>query len=152
MALTLNYLRFDIQEAANLYSDDLDLDYRLIDFWIASKRVKWIEQVYNKFQKSIPSTYYQVLPCIPMQLVDSSECCTETGCYVVRSINKIPQILSLSDGEVIARVSPVGLESISYPIISQFRLPYWGNSKYNKQKIAALYYNEYLYLISKEEF
>lgn len=152
MALTLNKLRFQLLEAVNLYSDDADFDYRLLDQYIQNKRVKWIEQVYNKFQKNIPNIYYQSIACIPMQLVDSSECCTETDCYVVRSVDKVPEILSLTDGELIARVSPIGLESISYTIISQFRIPYWGNSRFNKNKIAAVYYNGYIYLISKDEF
>src|SRR5689334_226174 len=108
MALTLNKMRFELLNILNLYSDDIDLDYRLIDQMILDKRVKYFINTYNKFTSAIPSVYYQEF-CLDVELVDSSECCTElTGCYVLRSTTKIPQIISLSDGEVIARISSIG--------------------------------------------
>lgn len=149
--LSLNKLRFQLLETINAYSSDYDLDYRLLDAYILNKRVKWFQQIFNKFQSTIPSVYYQTLSCLEVELVDSSECCEElTGCYVLRSVKQIPAIMSLSDGEVIARVSGIGIDSKSYNIISQFRIPYWGNSRYNKQSIGVAYINNYLYLFSKD--
>jgi len=147
---TLNELRFDLLNTLNILSDDADFDYRLIDEFIINKRVKHFQNTFNKMTSVIPDAYYQNLACLPMMLVDSSECCTNTDCYVVRSVDKVPAIMSLSDGELIQRISPVGLESKSYTLITQFRLPYFGNSRYNKNSIAALYYNNYIYLISKD--
>lgn len=149
--LTLNQIRFQLLETINAYSSDYDLDYRLIDAYIHNKRVKWIVNTYNKFTNTIPSVYYQTLSCVEVELVSTSECCEElTGCYVLRTKEKIPQILSLSDGEVIARISGIGIDSKSYNIISQFRIPYWGNSKFNNQSIGVSYINDYVYLFSKD--
>jgi hypothetical protein len=149
--LTLNQIRFQLRQTINAYSDDIDLDYRLLDAYIQNKRVKWFVNTYNKFTSTIPSVYYQTISCLEVELVDSSECCDElTGCYVLRSVEQIPQIMSLSDGEVIARVSGLGIDNKSYNIISQFRIPYWGNSRYNQTAIGVTYINNYLYLFSKD--
>ena len=151
MAKTLEKLRFELLDIINQYSDDFEADYRLLDELIMNKRVKWFEQVFNKFNNTVPSVYYQSISCVPMELVSTTDCCEElTGCYVLRSVDQMPQVMSLSDGEMIAKVAPVGIDARSYDIISQFRIPYWGNGKYNKTAIAATYINDYLYLFSKD--
>ena len=113
MAKTLEKLRFELLDIINQYSDDFEADYRLLDELIMNKRVKWFEQVFNKFNNTVPSVYYQSISCVPMELVSTTDCCEElTGCYVLRSVDQMPQVMSLSDGEMIAKVAPVGTREL----------------------------------------
>lgn len=149
---TLNQLRFEILEIVNQYSDDSKLDYRLIDEFIINKRVKWFENTYNKFNKTIPNVYYQTISCLPVKLVDQAECCSvETGCLILRTEEKLPAFLSLSDGELIDKVSPVGVINLPFNIIPYKRAEFFGNGRYNSNSIGAFLLNGYIYLISKDK-
>lgn len=152
MAKTLNQLRFEILELVNQYSDDSELDYRLIDELIINKRVKWFENTYNKFNKTIPNIYYQTLSCVPVKLVDQAECCeVQTDCLILRTEKQLPAFLSLSDGELIDKVSPVGIINLPFNIIPYRRAEFFGNGRYSKNAVGVFLLNGYLYLISKDK-
>src|SRR5690606_36994715 len=95
--------------------------------------------------------YYQTLSCVEVIDVDQSECCDiKTGCYIKRTKEKIPRILSLSDGELIDKVGPAVTVSIPFTIIPYRRAEFWSSSRYNKNKIAAFLNNGYMYFIAKD--
>ena len=147
---TLNELRFELLELINQYSDDSKLDYRIIDEFIINKRVKWFENTYNRFNKSIPNLYYQTLSCVPVKLVDQAECCeVSTGCLILRTENPLPSFLNLSDGELIDKVSPVGVINLPFNVIPYRRAEFFGNGRYDRESVGVFLYNDYLYLISK---
>jgi hypothetical protein len=149
---SLNELRFELLELVNQYTDDSKLDYRLIDEFIINKRVKWFENTYNKFNKTIPNVYYQSLSCVPVQLVDQAECCdTVTDCLILRTVNKLPSFLSLSDGELVDKVSPVGIIGLPFNVIPYRRAEFFGNGRYNYNAVGAFLYNGYMYFISKDK-
>jgi hypothetical protein len=149
---TLNNLRFEILETINQYSDDSQLDYRLIDEFIINKRVKWFENTYNKFNKTVPNVYYQSLNCVSVKLVDQSECCDiSTDCLILRTEERLPSFLSLSDGELLDKVSAVGIINFSFNIIPYKRAEFYGNGRYNTNSIGVFLLNGYLYLISKDK-
>lgn len=150
MSLTLNKCRFSLLEAVNEYSDDSLITYRLLDQYIEEYRVKWIELMYNKFNKQIPQVYFQTLPCVPVELKDSAECCSNlTGCELLSSVDEMPGFVSLSDGELISKIQPIGITHIPYYLIPYEKVPYYGNSRYNHTSIATFYYNNRIYLYTK---
>lgn len=151
MAKTLNQLRFELLEIVNQYTDDSKLDYRLIDEFIINKRVKWFENTYNKFNKAVPNVYYQSLSCVPVKLVDQAECCeVATDCLILRTVEKLPAFLSLSDGELIDKVSPVGVINLPFNVIPYRRAEFFGSGRYNKQAVGVFLLNGYLYFISRD--
>jgi len=106
MASTLRQFRYDLLDTINKYSSDSNIDYRSLDWWIITYRVKWLESLYNKFNKVIPEIYFQTLECIDVQLVSSIDCCdVSSDCKILRTVNKLPNFLSLIDGEVISKVT-----------------------------------------------
>lgn len=150
---TLRKYQYELLEAVNEYTDDSKLTLRLLEQYIINYRVKWFENTYNKFQKQIPEIYFQTLSCVPVALVDQSDdCCgIVTGCKILRTVDKIPTFISLSDGEIISKVSPVGIINIPFHIIRYEQAEWFGNGRYNQNKIGVFLYNNYLYLISKDE-
>ncbi len=151
MGNTLNQYRYEITDIANQNSSDSNLDLRLVDFWIQHKREHYFVNLYNRFNKTVPTIYYQTLPCVEVIDVDQSECCTiKTGCYIKRTKDKIPQFITLTDGELIDKVGPTYVTSIPFDIIPYRRAEYFGSGKFNKNRIAAFIYNDYIYLISED--
>jgi hypothetical protein len=153
MSLTLEKMRFSLLEAINQYSDDSTISYRLLDQYIEEYRVKWFELEYNKFNKVVPNVYYQTLSCLEVETVDIAECCsTIVGCDILRTREEIPGIISLTDGELIAKVSAVGIYNIPFQLIKYENLEYFGEGRYEKNRIGAFYYNNRIYLWCKEKF
>lgn len=153
MAQSLNHYRYEILEIANQYSSDSTLDVRLLDEWIINKRVKIFQNVFNKFNTVVPSIYYQTLPCVPVIDVDQSECCeVSTGCTIKRTEEKLPEFLTLTDGELIDKVGPTFIVTVPFNIIPYRRAESSGNGRFDKNSIAVFLYNGYLYLISKDNF
>jgi len=151
MATTLNEFRYEIREIINQYSSDSTIDNRFLDSLISGKRERVLINNFNRFNKTIPSMYYQTLSCVEVIDVDQSECCDiKTGCYIKRTKEKIPRILSLSDGELIDKVGPAVTVSIPFTIIPYRRAEFWSSSRYNKNKIAAFLNNGYMYFIAKD--
>lgn len=145
---SLNKLIYEIRDLVSKQSNDAILENRHYEEFIINKRVKWFENTYNKFQKQIPQIYYQTV-CDEIITVDQSECCeVDTECTILRTKHKIPSFISLKDGELIQSVKGVGIKEIPYNVIPYHRVPYYGNSRYNKNSVAAFLYNEYIYLIT----
>jgi hypothetical protein len=150
---TLNQYRFEILETINQTSSDSSIDYRLLDFWISSKRTAWFTKLYNKFQSTVPNVYYQTLPCVEVIDVDQSECCEiSTGCSIKRTKEKLPEFLALADGELIEKVGPTFIVTIPFSVINYKRAEFFGNGRFDKNSIGVFLYNGYLYLISKDTF
>jgi len=150
---SLNQYRFEILECINQTSSDSSIDYRLLDFWITSKRAAWFNKIYNKFQSTVPNIYYQTLPCVELIDVDQAECCSiSTGCLIKRTKEKIPEFLSLADGELIEKVGPTFIVTIPFNIISYKRAEFFGNGRFDKNSIGVFLYNGYMYFISKDTF
>lgn len=153
MALSLLEYRAELLETINQLSSDSNIDYRYLDSLIMDKRELYFMRTYNRFNNSIPSIYYQTLPCVEVIDVDQAECCSiTTGCYIKRTKDKIPPFVHLSDGELIEKVGPTFIVTVPFNIIPYRRAEYFGTGKYDKKAIAAFLYNGYLYLISNNKF
>jgi hypothetical protein len=148
MAKSLNSFIYELREIINQSNLDFIGDNRLLADFIINKRVKWFENTYNKFNKTIPQSYYQTIGCLKVIPTDISECnCDLSDCYVLRTEQKIPDFISLSDTELIHSVKPISVLARPFTLIQYNRVPYWGNSRYNTGALAAFYYNGYMYFI-----
>lgn len=152
---TLNQYRAELLEAVNQYSDDSNIDFRLLDQLISNYRVKWFENVYNKFNRNIPDIYFQTLSCVDLELVDQVDCCSvSSGCKILRTSQQLPEFATLSDGELLLKVSApfiVNKPTELFHIIKHEQAEFFGNGRYNKQRIGVFLYNRYIYFIVKED-
>ena len=151
--ITLQKLRFELLEPLNMYSDDSTITYRLLDQYIEEYREAWFKKLYNKFNRTVPTVYYQTLSCLELETVDIAECCTTlTGCEILRTKKEIPTVLSISDGDLIAKVSPVGIKAIPFYLMKYEQLEWFGNGRNEQNIIGTFYYNNRLYFYCKNKF
>jgi hypothetical protein len=148
-------MRSDLVEFTEQYSVDSDFSYRYLEQLIINWRVKWFQNTYEKFNRGIPSVYYQTIQCLDMEIADQSECCDiVTGCSIVRSVKEVPPFMTLSDGEVFTKAWPVSVQTDTnnlFDIIKFERADTYGNLRYNGNRIGAFIYNNRIYLISKDD-
>lgn len=150
---TLNNYIYQLYESINEYTDDTKISLRLLEQYIINYRIKWFENTYNKFQKRIPEIYYQTI-CPELELTNNVDCCSDTtDCKILKTKKEIPSFMSLSDGEMLTKVSALEIYSCPenlFHILPYEQIEYFGNGRYNSKRIGVFIYNNYLYLISKD--
>lgn len=86
--------------------------------------------------------------CINFDTVDESECCdVETGCTIIRSIDKIPSPIMLKGGEDL-QVWPNSKISTPYTKVHQAAVSDLSGNKYTQKEIKWFLENGYIYLVS----
>jgi hypothetical protein len=153
MSNSKNHLIYDILGVlrAGKISDDETVNQRLVSFWIDSARSIVIRQQINKRQ-SISNNIVQVINCMNMVQVDASECCDfETDCVILRTELQLPKVIETSQSDLINKVSPMSMVNKSYPFIPFERVPFWGNSLFNKHQTCSFLHNNYIYLYNAED-
>lgn len=148
---TLNEITADIISSirgTTRISDDEALDNELIEYWVINTRHKLIREDLNK-GRTLSENITQVLPCIPTIAVDSSECCgTTTDCSIIRTTNRIPKPIELSNKDLITRVAGSDISSKGFSIIPYSRVQWSGSSRWTKNTKKAFYHNGYIYLMN----
>lgn len=118
-----------------------------IKFSVINYRSLFIRQDYTKSGK-----YHQLLVqdlgCVPVEKVDSAECCTvESGCFVYRTKDKIPDPIRLKGLEDFTFVGAT--DKISrYTSILPEEIEYLKHNKYTSKDPRYYYMNEYVYLLN----
>lgn len=155
MVATLSQYRSQLIEWLGQYSDDSVFSYRYLEDQIIVWTNKWFCNTYEKFSKDIPELYYQTLECVEIEQADQADCCEfETGCTIMRTKREVPAFRALSDGELFVKAWPVSVYQSQptnlFDIIDFERADGYGNLRYNANRIAAFYYKNRVYLISKD--
>lgn len=133
-------------------SSDSDVDIREVKREIRKQRALLLRNEYNKNNRVIDDDVIQNLGCVELELADAADCCDiQSGCTVVRSVLDIPDTIELHQRTAITRVGPANKLDKSYLFIEYDRVPWFGNSRFNKNEIAAFLYNDKMYLISKDD-
>lgn len=148
--LNLRTMVADIRNIAD--SGKNNYSFRISDeqiaYWISEVRAMLISQAIGKRQ-DITDTWVQELPCMELELIDSSDCCfITTDCYILKTKQQIPVTVETGSDNLILRVtSPVGdIISKSNP----FEVKYNKYNKYTANK-ANWYLNEgYLYITNEK--
>ena len=149
---SLNKITFDILELLKGYqlSDDMDIDERQIHFHINTQRALIIREMLKNGGK-LDTSLIQDLGCIQITEVEASECCdVDTNCYVLRTVNKLPQFIETDGNNGITRIGPVKKLSRPFSFIPYSQFVYSGESKYNKNMIFSTLYNGYIYFKSND--
>ena len=150
MAITMNHMIYDILEIAS--SGGLPADFSIsetqIQYWIEQTRAILIKQKLAK-NEDISDAWVNYIPCVGLELADSSECCeAPSGCYILKSTKRLPSTIDTWRDNSIISVSTMdgSLISKSNPL----KVKYLSHNKYTS-KIKAWYIkNNYLYIVNDE--
>jgi len=125
---------------------DLNVSYELALQWIKEQRSILIGQSLNK-KDAINDSWIQYIPCVKLIQADESECCeAPSGCYLLKSVQKLPSTIdTYLDNWLVSVITPGGIQiSKSNPIKQRY-------VKYNKFTSGLRNYyvkNDYLYIIN----
>ncbi|HAY88146.1 MAG TPA: hypothetical protein DCY51_01735 [Bacteroidetes bacterium] len=151
MSDSIRVLADQVYEGAGITSDDTEVDERFIYDLIGNQRALWLSREINKGYLA-HEALNQDLTCLDMELADPGECCDPAlNCKVLRTVLEIPQPLLANSRAMITRVGPLNKFSKSFNIIPYSRVPYFGSGKFNKNAVYAVYLNDRIYLVSKNE-
>jgi hypothetical protein len=133
----------------NLYDDD-KLDDRLIKFWINNQRSLWLRNEMNK-PRSVDEQIIQTLGKVQLEIADRGSYPSGlTGYSVLQTVEDIPTVIELNNGDGILEVGPVDriARPFSYVNLSRARLS--GNGKWNSRIIFAFRYGTKILVIAKD--
>lgn len=152
MINSLNNIAYRILEQIRPHiTDDENITLRLVKEEIAVQRALWLAQEYNKANRKPSEAEIQTLSCIDFEAVDPEDCCL-TGCKVVRTTVDIPTPITSKQGLTIMGVYSIYPFEKAFDFISYERAIFSGNSRFTPNNIYSFYYNNKIYLRSKEDF
>jgi hypothetical protein len=133
----------------NLYDDD-KLDDRLIKFWINNQRSLWLRNEMNK-PRSVDEQIVQTLGAVQLEVADRSRVPDRLiGYSVLQTVEDIPTVIELNNGDGIIEVGPVDPISLPFSYVNIHRARRGGNGKFNKRIIFAFRYGLKLLVISRD--
>lgn len=147
--LSLRKLVADIRNIAD--SGKNNYSFRISDeqmaYWISEVRAMLISQAISKRQ-DISDVWVQEIPCVELELVDSSDCCiVATDCYILKTKQKIPITVETSSDNLILKVTKPTGDII--PKSNPFEVKYNKYNKYTGNKHQWYLRNGYLYVTSE---
>jgi len=148
--MTLNELAYQTIEAIRpeFYDDDA-VDLRLVKELIHNQRSIWIRQELNK-NRSIPEELVQDLGCVELEKASTAECCDfSSDCKILRTKLTIPKPINLHHRDAIERVGPIDITQKPFSLKSYKNAIFFGNGRFNQKLTAAFYYNDRIYIMSK---
>lgn len=148
--MTLNEIVYDIKNILRNArpTDDDNITNEQIAFWVRTTRAKLIRNELTKGY-SVGNNLTQTIECLPLTLVDASECCgLNLGCSLLRT-PALPKPIQGTSEDAIFNI--MGGSTIGLPIsfIPYERVPYWGNNRFNKNSIVAFKNDDYIYILSE---
>ncbi len=145
-----NQIVSDIRNIASSGSNPVEfkIEDSQILFWCNEIRSMLISQAIQKKQ-DLSDVWIQALTCLELEQVDKSECCNiPTGCYLLKTVKKIPHTIeSWMDNTIIRVTKPTG------DIIAKSNNFEANYNKYNKyvSKTSSWYLkNDYLYITNEQ--
>lgn len=150
---SLATLHSQLDEALNVNNIDTVFSFLYYTDLINAQRELWLRNEYNK-NRSIDPDIIQEIPCLEMELVNSSNCCITVpdDCKILKSTQPFPNTIEFYFSKGIVSVGPVTITEKRYTIIDYNRVPYIGNGRFNQNTIYAFLYDKYLYIVSKNPF
>lgn len=150
MANNLYKLVSDVRNIAT--SGKENYSFRIEDaqiaYFIHQARSKFIAEAITK-RENITDVWVQSIDCMELIQVDKSDCCiVPTGCYILRTKNKIPNTIeNFSDNSILRVTTPNG-EIIAKS--NPFKNKYNQYNRFTKSKGFWYLQNEYLYIINEQ--
>jgi hypothetical protein len=129
--------------------DDASLKERLVGYYIEEYRALLIRQELASRNK-LPESFVQHLNCLSLESVDKSECCeVPVGCYVMRSVLKIPKFINTGGKDYIVAVQSIDGEQ-TFTETSFFRNKWNVFNKYTAKQSRYYIKNQRLYITNNK--
>jgi aspartate carbamoyltransferase regulatory subunit len=151
---SLNKIVFSIWEKIRPeISDDDAISKRQIKDVVNIHRAMLLRRELNK-NRTIHPSVVQDLGCVPMEEVDSAECCEiNSDCTIVRTKQRIPNPIELYNKEGFTRVGPVDKKGKPFSLVPYNRAIFATYSRFTgHNKIFAYYLNDRIYLVSNNPY
>ena len=146
--MKVNELIYDVREAIKEYTDDGEIDDRYIIYLYNIKRVKYLRQDLNSFQKTIDNSILQSL-CIGLEEVSGNECSIPYDCSrIMRTKQKIPTTIELHTKTGITKVKPTTRLAIPFSFITKDKAAFLEGATFQNELYSFLDNDEYIYVIS----
>ena len=152
--MTLNELVYDLLERyQNTISDDINIDFRKVAFWIHNQRALWISNNLKKLRYT-PDTIAQELKDLELEVVDNINIGIlnlPIGKKVLRTKQELPKFITGYNRDAILSINSADISNPRFNIIQYDRAPYIGSGKFNKNEIYAFLYNSKIYFIGNAD-
>lgn len=147
----ISELTYSVREGIKEFSDDTEVDDRYIMYLYNIKRVKYLRQDLNNFQKSIDSSIQQSF-CIELEEVSTSDCGLDIDCNtILRSVKKIPKAIETYTKLSINKIKPSDKLAVPFNFITKERLVYLSDSPFSKAVYSFIDSDGYVYATSKSD-
>lgn len=151
---SLKKIADDLLITMSLNSDDSKVDRRSLYYNISTKRALLVKQDIER-KARVDESFVQTIPCMPLELVDrnTSSCCNSlpTGCTVLKTQLKLPQLMSIHGrGGIISIASP-DLLGKDIPLVDLFDFKYIGSGRHGSKQPYATRIDDYLYIRTKSD-
>ncbi len=139
-------LIFSVKELLKDHTDDTLIADEHVLFQIKAYRAMLLRQLYSDRSKAFDDAAKQTF-CADMVLTDPGICGIDTGCFILRSEEKIPGLLSVKGRSALTRVGPPIIGLPGYELVTPEAIkqcmddPYSGNT--------AFVMDNYLYLVGR---
>ncbi len=110
-------IQYNIKELLKDHTDDSLLSTRHILYLFSLYRAKYVRQLYSDRAKEYDASVIQTL-CVNMEMVDSGTCGLKTNCNVLRSVERIPEALSIKGRNAITYIGPAAIGSRSFDLVT----------------------------------
>jgi hypothetical protein len=132
---TLKEISYDLmQHARSNMTDDDDLDYRSVKFWVKNQRSLWVKNELSKHKET------------PDKLIQSIDAESVTGSSTLKYTGAINIPLSINGEPQIVRVGGTDDAEIDYKFGTYRHSKHYGNGRFNSDEIFAYYMDNKVYI------
>lgn len=107
---------YNIKELMKDHTDDSLMSDRHILFLFTTHRAKFLRQLYSDRAKGLDSSASQTL-CLNMIKVDKGTCGVTTDCFITRSKEKLPNLLSLRGRSALMSAGPAVVGTSKFDVV-----------------------------------
>lgn len=152
--MTLNELVYDLLERyQNIISDDIDIDFRKVAFWVHNQRALWISNNLKKL-RYVQDVIAQEIRDVELEIVDNINIGglnLPIGKKVLRSKIQLPKFITGYNRDALLSVNSLDITNPKFTLIQYDRAPYIASGKTNKNEIYTFLYNGRLYFIGNRD-
>lgn len=146
--MILNKLVYDVREAIKEYTDDSEVDDRYIIYLYNIKRVKYLRQDLNSYQKTVDNSILQSF-CLSLEEVSGNECDIDYDCStLLRSTKPVPTPIDLHTKVGITKIKPTKRIALPFSFISKDKVAFIEGATFKDSLYAFLDTDEYIYIVS----
>ncbi len=139
-------LIFSVKELLKEHTDDSLIADEHVLFQIKAYRAMLLRQLYSDRSKAFDDAAKQTF-CADMILTDPGICGIDTGCFILRSEEKIPGLLSVKGRSALTRVGPPIIGLPGYELVTPEAIKACMDDPYSGS--TAFIMDNYLYLVGR---